>query len=109
MAAVDKVEKCINEMLMFSRVCTTKEEKRFLVKTFRGRTFKTTKLYRGSEDGFMAKDFHRLCDNKEATISLFKVHETGDCIGGYTNAKWCASDKEIWVSDNGAVVFNLTS
>jgi hypothetical protein len=83
-------------MLSLSRVCTTIEEKRFLIKTLGGRTFKTTKLYRGSEDGFMYKDFHRLCDGKGATLSLFKIEgvskglfrgkEPDLCIGGFTNA-----------------------
>jgi hypothetical protein len=86
MPVVDKLEECINAMLALSRVCSTIEERRFLVKTLGGRTFKTTKLYRGSEDGFMAKDFHRLCDGKGPTLSLFKVEGTGHCIGGFTNA-----------------------
>jgi hypothetical protein len=107
---VDKLEVCINAILDLSRVCTTKEEKRFLVKTLGGRTFKTTKLYRGSEDGFKAKDFHRLCDGKKKgpTLSLFKVKDTGHCIGGFTNSYWSAPDEWITVADPGAVVFNLT-
>ena len=86
MAVVDKTEQCIDAMLEKSKVCTTKEEKRFLVKTLGGRTFKTTKLYRGSEDGFFTEDFHRLSDGKGPTLSLFKVKDTGHCIGGFTNA-----------------------
>ena len=82
---VDKKEQCINEMLEKSKVCTTKEERRFLHKTLGGRSFKTTKLYRGSEDGFTHKAFHRLSDGKGPTLSLFKVKETGHCIGGFTN------------------------
>ena len=95
-------------MLALSRVCTTIEEKRFLIKTLGGRTFKTTKLYRGSEDGFTIKDFHRLCDGKGPTLSLFKVEATGHCIGGFTNAQWSAPFAEIEFADPGAVVFNLT-
>ncbi len=83
---VDKLEECIHLMLELSQVCTTIEEKRFLVKTLGGRTFQTTKLYRGSEDGFMAKDFHRLCDGRGPTLCLFKVKGSGDCIGGFTNS-----------------------
>ena len=95
-------------MLSLSRVCTTIEEKRFLIKTLGGRTFKTTKLYRGSEDGFKFEDFHRLCDGKGPSLSLFKVKETGHCIGGFTNAQWSAPDEVIVVADPGAVLFNLT-
>ncbi len=83
-------------MLILSRMCTTIEEKRFLIKTLGGRTFKTIKLYRASEDGFMKKDFHRLCDGKGPTLSLFHVKGSSKglfkgkdpdfCIGGFTNA-----------------------
>ena len=65
------LEQCIDAMLAQSKICTTKEEKEFLIKTLGGRTFKTTKLYRGSEDGFTCEIFHRLCDGKGPTISLF--------------------------------------
>ena len=56
----------------------------------------------------MKKDFHRLCDGKGPTLSLFKEKETGQCIGGFTNAQWSAPDEPIGVADPGAVVFNLT-
>jgi len=45
----------------------------------------TTILYRGSDHGMTAKEFHNRSDNRKATISLFKVKD-GDCIGGFTNA-----------------------
>ena len=105
---VDTLEQCIDAMLAQSEVCTTKEEKQFLVKSLGGRTFKTTKLYRGSEDGFMSEDFHRLCDGKGPTISLFKAKGNKHCIGGFTNGQWSAPDRETLVADSGAVVFNLT-
>jgi hypothetical protein len=45
----------------------------------------TALLFRGSEHGWYAKDFHSRCDNKGPTISLFKVKD-GECIGGFTKA-----------------------
>ncbi len=44
-------------------------------------------LYRGSDHGWRFKYFHSQCDMKGPTISLFKIKD-GDCIGGYTKAKW---------------------
>ena len=79
-------------MLAFSKVCMTREEKRFLLKTLGGRTFETTKLYRGSEDGFMENDFHRQSDGKGPTLSLFKVKNTEYCIGGFTSASWSSPE-----------------
>jgi hypothetical protein len=32
-------------------------------------------LYKGSRDGFNAKDFHRLCDNKGPTITVIRTRQ----------------------------------
>ncbi len=42
--------------------------------------------YRGSRDGWMASDFHRLSDGIGPTVTLFKIEENGQCVGGFTNA-----------------------
>ena len=83
-----------------SIACTQKIEKDYLnnilnnlkketKSIFGGKTIKFPKIkmiYRGSEHGFMYKDFHSRCDGKGPTISLFKLKHNGDCIGGYTEA-----------------------
>lgn len=56
----------------------------------------------------MKKDFERTSLGKGATLSLFKVKDTGHCVGGFTNAQWSAPDQGIEVADHGAVLFNLT-
>ena len=43
-------------------------------------------IYKGSRNGWMDADFHKYCDNKGPTISLFKIRENENCIGGYTAA-----------------------
>ncbi|KAG9292510.1 hypothetical protein G9A89_001583 [Geosiphon pyriformis] len=45
-------------------------------------------LLRGSRDGFTPADFHRLCDNKGATISVIKVKGSGQIIGGFNPQSW---------------------
>ncbi|KAG9293401.1 hypothetical protein G9A89_006686 [Geosiphon pyriformis] len=45
-------------------------------------------LLRGSRNGFTPADFHRLCDNKGATVSVIKVKGTGHLIGGYNPQSW---------------------
>ncbi|KAG9305343.1 hypothetical protein G9A89_007838 [Geosiphon pyriformis] len=45
-------------------------------------------LLRGSRDGFTPANFHRLCDNKGATVSVIKVKGTGQLIGGYNPHSW---------------------
>ena len=76
----------IDEFLQNSTCTSKKEEKLFLLKLLGNKRLKTKNLYRGSIHGWMFKDFHSRCDNKGPTISLFKVKDTGECIGGYTNA-----------------------
>jgi len=50
-------------------------------------------VYRGSDDGWEYKDFHRCADHKGATVTLFK-DEYGDCVGGYTNQSWHHRDDD---------------
>ena len=73
-------------ILQNSTTCTKREEKIFLRKILGDRAFNTTMLYRGSIHGFTCKAFHDHCDGKGATISLFKLKDNGDCIGGFTEA-----------------------
>jgi len=41
-------------------------------------------LYRGSKDGFDAKQFHSKCDDQGCTLTIIKT-TSGHIIGGYTN------------------------
>jgi hypothetical protein len=66
-------------------------------------------LYRGSRDGFEAKDFHAKCDGKSPTLTLIKDQGSGSIFGGYTEATWNTS--EIYVNmekeDSSAFLFSL--
>jgi hypothetical protein len=48
-------------------------------------------LYRGSMDGFRAKDFHLKCDNESSTLTIIKVNGSDFIFGGYTEAEWQSS------------------
>jgi hypothetical protein len=54
--------------------------------------FKTIVRYRGSRDGWFAKDFHRMSDGKRPTVTLFRIKENGQCIGGFTSAYWSSPE-----------------
>lgn len=43
-------------------------------------------LYRASRDGWSAYDFHRLCNDKGATVFLVKVDDF--IFGGFTDQSW---------------------
>ncbi|KAG9284219.1 hypothetical protein G9A89_002028 [Geosiphon pyriformis] len=62
-------------------------------------------LLRGSRDGFTQADFHRLCDDKGATISVIKVKGTGQIIGGYNPQSWHSMNK--WLEGKGSFIFSL--
>lgn len=62
-------------------------------------------IYRASDNGFQAENFHENCDGKKNTLTILKT--TTDCIfGGYTSAEWTSNGS--WNSDPTAFLFNLT-
>ena len=75
----------IDNFLANSKCASENKQKEYLLKLLGNKRFVTYMLYRGSDHGWMYKDFHSRCDNKGPTISLFKVKD-GDVIGGYTKA-----------------------
>ena len=60
-------------------------------------------LYRASEDGFGAKEFHKHCDNISDTFVLIRT-EFGRTIAGYTHYKW-NQVKNNFVNDAGRKSF----
>jgi hypothetical protein len=64
--------------------CSIQADKLYLkIDLLGNRRCETRRIYLASENGWYAEDFHRLCDGKGPTISLFKVKD-GPWIGGYT-------------------------
>jgi hypothetical protein len=65
-----------------------------------------TLLYRASEHGFDASDFHAKCDGKPNTLTLIQTQGGSPHVfGGFTRVAW-SSDGE-WKSDSKAFVFSL--
>jgi hypothetical protein len=52
---------------------------------FHGKAFKL--LWRGSRDGFRARDFHSRCDGHAPTLSLIQDTD-GNIFGGFTPVEW---------------------
>ena len=80
-----EILKMIENFLENSKCATENKQIEYLLKLLGNKRFVTYMLYRGSEHGWMRKDFHSRCDNKGPTIYLFKIKD-GDVIGGYTKA-----------------------
>jgi hypothetical protein len=56
-----------------------------LFEEFRAKRFNL--LWRGSRDGFGAKEFHRRCDGRANTLTLI-VDTDGNVFGGFTSVEW---------------------
>ncbi|KAG9285138.1 hypothetical protein G9A89_008485 [Geosiphon pyriformis] len=61
--------------------------------------------HQNSRDGFTPADFHRLCDDKGATVTLIKVKGTGQLIGGYNPQLWHTRDE--FLGGKGSFIFSL--
>jgi len=63
-------------------------------------------LYRGSKDGYTAAAFHRLCDNKGATLTVIKAEGSKNVFGGYFSGSWTSSGS---YSSQPAWIFSLVN
>ena len=63
-------------------------------------------LYRASENGDNISTFHKLCDNKGPTLTLFHVND-GNIVGIYTPLSWDSPSKKYWKNDLNTFIFNL--
>jgi hypothetical protein len=50
-------------------------------------------LYRGTRDGFGAKDFHSKCDDHPNTLTLVKAKASSNIFGGFSTASWDCSNE----------------
>jgi hypothetical protein len=60
-------------------------------------------LYRGSRDGFGAKDFHSHCDFTSNTLTIVK--SGSNIFGGFTSVNWDGAG--LYKPDNNAFLFSL--
>jgi hypothetical protein len=63
-------------------------------------------LYRASEHGFTAQDFHSKCDNHANTLAIIKS-TNGNIFGGYTQQLWTIIDGGGFKEDKNAFLFSL--
>ena len=68
---------------------------------------KWTLLYRGSENGFGANDFHSKCNGRSNTLTIIKVNGTSNIFGGFTIAAWDSSGQ--YKQDANAFIFSLVN
>ena len=61
-------------------------------------------LYRATENGFSASDFHSKCDGLPNTFTAVKA-ANGDIFGGFTSRAW--SSNSGWIYNTTGFVFSL--
>ena len=61
-------------------------------------------LFRASRDGWTASDFHGMCDDKGATITVVKSSD-GYVFGGYSDVAWSGGGG--WAGSSEAFLFSL--
>jgi hypothetical protein len=64
-------------------------------------------LYKASEDGFAAADFHKICDDKGPTLTIIRS-KNGYLFGGYAPLSWDSTTKRYKEHTEG-FIFTLTN
>ncbi|GES83734.1 carbohydrate-binding module family 13 protein [Rhizophagus clarus] len=71
-------------------------------------------ILRGSRDGFTAEKFHEICDNKSRTISIIKVKDSDEILGGYNPIIWesreyCPFTEREYSETNDSFIFSFNN
>lgn len=92
-----------------SHLVKTTEDQDFLIDIFNEKldNSQITLLYRGTRDGFRAKNFHFYCDRKGATLTLIQS-EKNLIFGGFASKSWKSREKGEFQSDPEAFIFSLS-
>ncbi|RGB29940.1 hypothetical protein C1646_712489 [Rhizophagus diaphanus] len=51
-------------------------------------TYEFKLILRGTRDGFSTNKFHEICDDQPRTVTIMKVKDTNEILGGYNPIKW---------------------
>uniref|UniRef100_U9UKE2 TLDc domain-containing protein n=1 Tax=Rhizophagus irregularis (strain DAOM 181602 / DAOM 197198 / MUCL 43194) TaxID=747089 RepID=U9UKE2_RHIID len=51
-------------------------------------SYKFKLILRGSRDGFTTQRFHEICDNQSRTVTIIKVVDSNEILGGYNPIEW---------------------
>ncbi|CAB4482519.1 hypothetical protein RhiirA1_532059 [Rhizophagus irregularis] len=64
-------------------------------------------LIRGTRDGFASEEFHTKCDEKSPTITILRVENTGEILGGYNPINWHSNVLGNYSPTNSSFIFSL--
>jgi regulator of replication initiation timing len=102
---VDSLEKKYNEPNNFADTNILNKDHISKLTEWTGR--KTWRLiYRGSQNGWSAANFHNCCNNKGESIVVIRSSE-GYIFGGYCPVSWTSSNQ--YINTNNAWLFSMSS
>ena len=68
-------------------------------------------VYQGIKDGFSRSVFEQKCYNIEQTVTIIKIKDTGELVGGYNpvcwNVKGMPLDKHYWIKTDKSFIFKI--
>ncbi|CAB4417835.1 unnamed protein product [Rhizophagus irregularis] len=64
-------------------------------------------LFRASRDGHSPKKFHEICDNISRTVTIIKVEDSNEILGGYNPVEW-RSDESFGTTKD-SFIFSFTN
>uniref|UniRef100_U9SRD8 Kelch-like protein 17 n=1 Tax=Rhizophagus irregularis (strain DAOM 181602 / DAOM 197198 / MUCL 43194) TaxID=747089 RepID=U9SRD8_RHIID len=71
-------------------------------------SYKFELILRGSRDGFSPGKFHEICDNQSCTVSVIKVKNSNEILGGYNPIEW-KHDERVYGTTNDSFIFSFES
>ncbi|GBC41165.2 carbohydrate-binding module family 13 protein [Rhizophagus irregularis DAOM 181602=DAOM 197198] len=64
-------------------------------------------LFRGSRDGLTRNKFHRICNNKSRTVTIIKVKDSSEILGGYNPIEW--KSDESYGTTKDSFIFSFSN
>ena len=62
-------------------------------------------MLRGSRNGFTPQKFHEICDNQSHLVSIIKVEDSNEILGGYNPIGW--KSKSSYGSTKDSFIFSF--
>src|ERR1044071_6941041 len=64
-------------------------------------------LFRGSRDGSTGEKFHEFCDNKSRTVTIVKVKDSNEILGGYNPIVWESECGDTYSATIDSFIFSF--
>src|SRR6185369_2547110 len=68
-------------------------------------------IYQGTKDGFTRSVFEKKCYNIEQTVTIIKIKDTGELVGGYNPVCWNIKEKPLnkwyWIETDKSFIFKI--